>query len=652
MRSQLLRHATRALLLPIALTWVARPVPADVRVPAVLGDHMVLQQNCDVVLWGWADAAERVTVIASWDAPPAAATANAEGLWKVVLKTGNAGGPHTVTIAGENTVTLNDVLLGDVWLASGQSNMEWPVASSLNATQEIASAEYPQIRLFTVERSTSGTPVDNVTGKWEVCSPQSVGRFSAVAYYFGRSLHAELKTPIGLIASSWGGTEIEKWIPEPAMLADSQFAASIESRRAALKDYDAALLAWRKENDAADPGATGHWENPSLDETDWTAFPAYKTWDSPELAGFDGVAWFRGSVDIPASWAGHSVTLELGAIDDQDRTYVNGKLVGSTADWSAPRIYAVSGSDLHAGYNSIVIRVHDTGGLGGFTAAADQPCVKRGGETAPIGHWKYHVGVAQSALKSPPESPAPQNSVLYNAMIAPLTPMAVRGFIWYQGESNVARAAQYQKAFPMMIAAWRKAWGNVDLPFYFVQIAPFSGYSTWNLPIGSVAELREAQRLTLKVPHTGMVVTTDLVPDLGDIHPLNKQTVGLRLSRLALTDAYGRKGIPSSGPSYRAMKIEGDTVRLFFDHVGSGIDVRGGTLSGFTIAGDDRQFVAADARKDGDTVVVSSPQVKRPVAVRFAWEDAPVPSFFNRDGYPASPFRTDDWSLATEKARW
>ncbi len=652
MRLHVLRRTTGVVLLPIALSVLARPLPADVRLPAVLGDHMVLQQNSPVALWGWADAMERVTVTASWDGKPATVTADTEGRWRVILKSDNAGGPHTVTLVGNNTITLRDVLLGEVWLASGQSNMEWPVASSLNATEEIASAEHPQIRLFTVERASSSTPLDTVTGKWEVCSSQTAGKFSAVAYYFGRSLHTELKTPIGLIASSWGGTEIEKWIPEPAMLADAEFAASIQSRRAALKDYDAAWEAWRKENDAADPGAAGHWEDPALDDKDWTAFPAYKSWDSPELGGFDGVVWFRGSVEIPASWAGQSVTLELGAIDDQDRTYVNGKLVGATTDWSAPRIYAISGGDLRPGHNSIVIRVHDTGGLGGFTVGAEQPCAKRGDEKAPIGQWKYRIGVAQSALKPPPESPAPQNSVLYNAMIAPLTPMTVRGFIWYQGESNVARAAQYQRAFPMMIAAWRNVWGGAELPFYYVQIAPFSGYSTWNLSAGAAAELREAQRLTLKVPYTGMVVTTDLVPDPADIHPLNKQAVGLRLSRLALADAYGLKGITANGPAYREMKIEGGAIRLTFDHVGSGIDVRGGTLSGFTIAGEDRQFVAADAKKDGDTVVVSSPQVKRPVAVRFAWEDALIPSFFNRDGYPASPFRTDDWPMATEKARW
>lgn len=625
---------------------------AEVRLPAIIGDHMVLQRDAKVLIWGWADPGENVIVTGSWNPTAIEAVAGTDGKWKVELQTGGAGGPYTLTVAGRNLLTINDVLLGEVWLGSGQSNMEWPVASSLNVKEEIAAATFPHIRLFTVQRASAATPQEDVAGRWEVCSPETVGRFSAVAYFFGRKLHKELGVPVGLIASSWGGTEIEKWIPETAMMSDADFAASINARKDVLAAYRSAQEAWKKENDAADAGTRGRWEDPALNDADWTTFPVYTTWTTGELAAFDGVAWFRGSFDVPAAWVGQTTTLELGAIDDQDRTYVNGVLVGATDGWTVQRVYALPGDILKAGMNSIVIRVHDTGGGGGFSPGPGQPCVRRGEQRAAIGNWKYRIGVPQAAIKPPPQPPSAENSVLYNAMIAPITPCAIRGVIWYQGESNVPRAAQYRKAFPMMIAAWRQAWGNDTMPFYFVQIAPFSGYTAWNLPAGASAELREAQRLALSMPYTGMVVTTDLVPNVDDIHPTNKQSVGHRLALWALAHDYGRKDIVPSGPIYRSMKIEGDRIRLNFDHVGSGLEARGGTLIGFTIAGEDRKFVPAQATIDGQTVVVHANGVRKPAAVRFAWEDAPIPGFFNKDGLPASPFRTDDWPLLTANMKW
>jgi len=641
------------ILLTACAPWVIPDgVRADVRLPAIIGDHMVLLRDTDACVWGWADEGEKVTLTPSWSGKPVETVATG-GKWKVFIPTGAAGGPHTLTIAGKNTLSVQDILIGEVWVGSGQSNMEWTVAASMNAPQEIASAEHREIRLFTVERASSPAPADDVKGMWELCAPETVGKFSAVAFNFGRELHKELKVPVGLVAASWGGTEIEKWIPEPAMLADAEFAASIEARGAAMKDFDQALVAWRKSNDAADPGTSGNWEAPDLDDKEWALLPSYNTWDAPDLVNFDGVAWFRGTFDAPQSWAGQSgVVLELGAIDDQDRSYVNGKLVGATSDWTTPRVYALPPECLRAGANRVAIRVHDTGGLGGFSPGADQPSARRGAERAPLVGWRYRIGVAQSALKPPPESPTPQNSRLYNAMIAPLTPLAIRGVIWYQGESNVPRAAQYRKAFPMLISSWRQAWGRGDFPFYYVQIAPFAGYGSWKVPAASSAELREAQRLALTLPNTGMVVTTDLTPDVNDIHPSNKQAVGRRLAAWAISETYGRTGPIFSGPLYKQMRVDGDKVRLMFDHVGSGLTLRGGVSSDFVVADADRKFMPAQAEARGSQIIVWSEKVKNPVAVRFAWEHAPIPSFFNKDGYPASPFRTDDWPMATEREKW
>lgn len=650
--SSQVRHAVLSGACAVVLFgWSARG-RADVRLPALISDHLVLLSESEVVIWGWADPGEEITVVPSWMAEARKTNTSADGRWRIPLRTGAPGGPHTLTISGKNTITVRDVLVGEVWLGSGQSNMEWPVSAALNPREEIAAASHPNLRLFTVERAEATSPADEVKGAWQVCTPESVGGFSAVAYYFGRTLMTELKAPVGMITSSWGGTEIEKWIPEPAMLSSPEFAGAIESRRAAVAEYEKALAAWKVENENADAGTIGRWENPALDEADWAVLPAYVTWGTADLANFDGVAWFRATFDAPDGWAGEGATLELGAIDDQDRTYVNGVLVGSTADWTAQRVYALPSGLLKPGRNYIAIRVHDTGGAGGFSAGPGQPCVRRGEERAAIGGWKYRIGVAQSALKPAPQSPAPRNSVLYNGMISPLTSYAVRGVLWYQGESNVPRAAQYGRAFPLMIRSWREAFEREAMPFYYVQIAPFAGYGSWGMPVGAAAELRDMQRLTLSTPGTGMVVTTDLVPDVNDIHPPNKQEVGKRLARWALAKTYQRDGIEPSGPVYKSMSIEGRWIRLTFDHVGKGLTARGGELSGFTIAGEDRVFVPAEARIDGSTVLVRSVHVSKPAAVRFAWEDAPIPSFFNLDGLPASPFRTDNWPLATAGARW
>lgn len=484
------RHATVLIAALLGLV-LAREARADPTLPAVFGDHCVLQREQRIAVWGRAEPGERITVRLA--ARSASTSTGDDGRWRVDLPALKAGGPHVLSVAGRKTLRVRDVLVGEVWICSGQSNMQWPVSASNDAQAETAAADHPEIRLFTVPHRAALEPREDVNARWAVCGPATVGRFSAVAYFFGREIQDALKVPVGLVHTSWGGTPAEAWTPVAALQEEASLA-------------------------------------PLLDQ------------------------WERRIIDSHAKGA--------------------------------------KGLDLHA---------HRPGNL-------------------------------------------------YRGMIAPLVPLTIRGAIWYQGESNAGRAWQYRTLFPVMIRAWRAAWGREDLPFHFVQLANFRkvrdvpGDSAW-------AELRDAQLHTLRtVEHTGMAVTID-IGEAANIHPKNKQDVGRRLARWALHADYGRKPLPS-GPLYREHEIAGPKVILRFDHAGAGLEARGGDpLRGFTIAGEDHVFVPAMARVEGDTVVVFSPRVPTPLAARYAWADNPVCNLVNADGLPASPLRTDDWRLTTNATR-
>lgn len=634
---------------------------ADVRLPAIFGDHMVLQRDADVAVWGWAAPDEIVTVAGSWADKPAKTTAGPDGRWKVTLKTGPAGGPYNLSIHGQNLVELKDVLLGEVWLCSGQSNMEWSVGPAVgpgiaNHAEEVKNATNANLRLFTVQKARAAKPADDCVGKWQVCSPESIVPFSASAYFFGRKLQDELKVPVGLVASSWGGTEVELWISEPAMRTVPDLAASIDGRNAAQEKYRRDFATWTEEGQKADPG-WDKWSAAKLDDKDWTALPKLVRWEQHGLGQFDGTCWYRASFTVPDSWRGKAAELDLGAVDDIDVTWINGRQIGTTVGASTPRKYAIDAAVVQPGENTLVVRVQDFVAAGGIMASGDQPCVRCGSETAPLSAWRYKVGVDQKQLKPPPANNARENSSLYNAMIAPLTQLAIRGAIWYQGESNVFRAEQYRTSFPLMIVDWRKAFGRGDFPFYYVQIAPFDYHGfraadpveTWQHPS---AELREAQRAALATPNTGMIVTTDITDNVADIHPANKQDVGARLAAWALAKTYNRPNVVYSGPLYKSMTAEDGRIRLTFEHIGGGLVAAGSELKDFTIAGEDRKFVPAKAVIDGDTVIVSSPGVSKPLAVRMGWADTSIPNLFNKAGLPASPFRTDDWPVSTTGVKW
>lgn len=635
---------------------------AKVSVPSLIGDNMVLQAGKKVRIWGTANPQESVTVELANQ--KATTTTDANGQWQTMLGPFKAGGPLVLTIAGTNTLTFNNVLVGEVWVCSGQSNMEWPLINTTGASEAVAQANYPEIRLFTVPRKTAATPQNSVEGKWVVVSPEQAGQFSAVAYYFGRELHQKLKVPVGLIHTSWGGTPAEAWTSREAFAAP-ELLPILERYELSLKDlperqkvFEQQLATWAKQNLYTDEGNKGEglgYADPKTATADWQQMKLPQFFETAGLK-IDGAIWFRKEIDLPSSWEGRPLILNLGAIDDYDTTYFNGKRVGGiggeTANsYTIQRRYNIPGELVRGGRNVIAVRVFDSAGEGGFGAGQMflAPLLGDSASVSIAGPWSYKVELALTPKVpdwgSRPEAPGPHNqnspSVLYNAMLAPLTPFAVRGAIWYQGESNTARAFQYRTLFPTMIRDWRRAWGDNDFPFYFVQLAnwqpmkPDPGESEW-------AELREAQTLTLREPSTGMAVTID-IGDANDIHPRNKLDVGHRLAVWALAKTYNQ-ALEYSGPLFKSFSIEGNKIRLKFEHASSGLKTAdGGPVKGFAIAGEDRRFVWAEARIDGNDLVVSSKDVAKPVAVRYAWADNPLANLYNKAGLPASPFRTDEW---------
>jgi sialate O-acetylesterase len=631
----------------------------------LFGDDMVLQRDVKFPVWGWTTPGTSVTV--QFRGQKATVAADADGKWLARLGPFAAGGPFTLTISGPQSVTLNNVLVGDVWLCSGQSNMEMGVTQVDNAKEEVAQANYPQLRLFAVPKTIAATPQSTVQGRWLVTTPANIttggwGGFSAVAYFFGRYLHKELNVPIGLIHSSWGGTVAEGWVSAEALSAIAEFQPAIKSlaetmaapQKAAV-DVDKATEAWWPKND---PGssATPTWADPSIDVSQWKTMRLPQLWEEAGLPDYDGVVWFRKTFTLPADWAGHDLVLNLGPIDDRDTTFVNGVRVGAMSQYDAPRSYKVPASALKPGVNTIAVRVLDTGVGGGIYGSPEQmkivPADGNGAAVPLAGEWSYRPSVKLTEVKeAPPTQPASGNLGLvnarYNGMIAPLLPFAIKGAIWYQGESNVGRAAQYEKLLPVMIRDWRARFQSGDFPFLIVQLANYLGRKT-EPGDSEWARLREAQlHISQLVPRAGLAVAID-IGDAKDIHPKNKQEVGRRLALAALEIAYGKKGV-SSGPVYRAMKEDGGMIRLSFDHTDGGLVIKPGEggLSGFAIAGEDRRFVWADAVVHGKEVWVSSPQVKFPVAVRYGWADNPVSTLYNGAGLPASPFRTDDFKAGS-----
>jgi sialate O-acetylesterase len=636
---------------------------AKVKLPSVFGDNMVFQQKTKVWIWGKADAGKTVTVNATWAKSSAKGVADKNGDFKVGLTTPSFGGPYVLTIDdGEKTV-LNDVLIGDVWVCSGQSNMEMPLAGwgkINNYEQEIKDANYPKIRLLQADHVTSNSPLADAKvwkGGWKVCASENVPEFSSVAYFFAREVFKKTGIPIGLIHTSWGGTIAEAWTSAATLKTIPDFVAAVEKIESSVTEgkgpsMEEQLVAWSKQilaNDAGLKGGDAGWQSAAFDATSWKSITIPANWESNGLDNVDGVVWFRKTITIPEAWAGKEVKLNLGPIDDNDVTFVNGVKVGETVGYGNDRIYTIPADKVKSGPFIIAIRVTDTGGGGGLYGGQNVLSVTSAtGETISLnGEWKFMLGLDFKNITPMPGSNDGPNraTVLYNAMINPYLQFPIKGAIWYQGESNADRANQYRTLFPAMITDWRKSWKQPNFPFYFVQLANFM--KTESEPVPSAwAELRDAQRQTLSLPNTGMAVAID-IGDAVDIHPKNKQDVGKRLALIALAKDYGVK-VPYTGPVYKSHQISGNSITLTFSGIESGIKTTDGEAAkGFAIAGEDKKFHWANAKIVGNKIVVSSDQVANPVSVRYAWANNPAVNLVDGSGLPASPFKTDNWPDVT-----
>jgi len=631
------------------LVGLIQPAAAELSVSKIFGEGMVLQRDTTIPIWGTAEPNQRIVVnIADHTAT---AGSDARGRWRATIQAMAAGGPYELTIsAGKQSVRITDVLVGDVWICSGQSNMEWVVADSLNAEVEITAAQQPEIRHFKVPRSWAAEPEDELAGgSWERADPEHVGGFSAVGYFFARDLSRRYDVPIGLINTTWGGSRIEPWMSAESLNIDATALRKIiESEEALAREVEERIsgkMGALPETDRGWVNGRAVWADPGFDDTGWEALEVPSRWEEHGYEGMDGVVWYRTTFELSAAEARSGIRLGLGTIDDSDISWVNGHEVGRTAlAWNSPRVYEVSPAFLREGRNLVAVRVEDTGGGGGIWGDPELLWIEVAGTKRSLaGPWKIGIGLATV------NADARKNQVptmLYNKMIHPLLPYPVRGFLWYQGESNADTegAFVYRQLFATMIEDWRKRWGVGDLPFLWVQLANFMaaadqpGDSNW-------AVLRESQSAALSLPNSAQAVTID-IGNADDIHPRNKQEVGRRLALAARKIVYG-EDIVFSGPTCRSHTVEDNRVAITFDHVGGGL-VAGNNhqrqLKGFAIADADRHFVWAEAAIEGDRVVVWSDAVQAPVAVRYAWADNPADAnLYNQEGLPASPFRTDTW---------
>lgn len=625
---------------------------ADVTLGFPFTDNMVLQRGIALPVWGKAAPGEPVAV--SFAGQRKETTTDAEGRWSVRLDPLSASAePAELSAEGKNRAVIRNVLVGEVWICSGQSNMELKVEAADNASREIAEARHPAIRLFHAPQLPAAEPLESVHGvQWVECSPATVGSFSAAGYYFGRELQKKLGVPVGLIDASWGGTKAEFWMSGEALANIPATAPSRAARDAKIAHSklhsQAPLYALPPEvtADVRNGGFPLGWADLAEPRGDWRDIELPAQWQQRGL-DFSGILWFRKTVEIPEEWAGRELSLSVGAVDKGDTTYFNNVKAGgfgmeeNRMAYAMNREYVIPAAESKAGKAVVAVRVHSfmfDGGMTGPAGAMRLTCPSLPGASSIRldGTWKYAVE-ANYGLRN-----CNLASSLFNGMISPWTRFGLRGALWYQGESNEFVPALYDRLLPGLIADWRAHWNLGDFPFLIVQLPNYRAPSPYNdaekWPI-----LRDAQRSALRLPHTGLIPTIDLGMQ-GDVHPTNKQDVGIRAARNALQNVYGEK-IEGSGPLFESAKREGAAMRVRFSHAG-GLAAKGGEpLQGFAICGADRRFIPAQARIENASVVVSNPCAPEPLAVRYAWADNPVCNLYNGAGLPAYPFRTDSFDL-------
>lgn len=624
---------------------------AQISLPRLISDGMVLQREQNLKIWGWAAPQENISL--RFKDKNYRSKADQQGNWSITLPPQAAGGPFELSLKGSNELIVRDVYFGDVWICAGQSNMVLPMERVKERYMaDIEQANYPAIRNFFIPTLTNvqGPQADLPSGKWEVATPQNVMSFGAASYFFARTIYDKYKVPIGLINASVGGTPIEAWISESGLQAFPDLLATIQQNKDT--SYVNGLNRKARQGIVPRPSADKgmlepvKWFDPAYTPKNWRNINVPGYWEDQGIKDLNGVVWYRKEIEVPASMCGVPAKLFLGRIVDADFAYVNGQAVGNITYQYPPRRYTIPAGVLKPGKNLLVVRVINQAGKGGFVP--DKPYfISANGQNIDLkGDWSYKVGdVFPPFAGAPPGGITLQNqpSALFNAMTALLVNHAAKGFLWYQGETNANNPKPYYQLLPALIQDWRKQWKQGDLPFITVQLANFMevdylpSESNW-------AVLRDAQFKSLALPNTGLAVAIDL-GEWNDIHPLNKKDVGLRMALAAQRLAYGDQNVVHSGPQYERFQIEGDKIRLYFKHTGTGmISKDGEPLACFAIAGADKRFVWAKAEIQADqTILVSNAQVPQPLYVRYAWADNPADAnLYNREGLPASPFRTDE----------
>jgi sialate O-acetylesterase len=651
----------------------------DFNLSCLVSDGMVIQQNSACPVWGEATPGTEIKIVAGWG-DEYTAQADDQGRWSINLNSPQAGGPYDIDIRYADTlINIKDVVAGEVWLASGQSNMEMPVEGWGDefvefSDQSIAEASQFDVRMFTVDKAKSTEPLMNCSGQWEPANPDNVREFSATAYFFARKLNTELDVPVGIIHSSWGGTPAEAWT-SPEYLSEVPAYKDRVKELEKIAGQTEQLTSWLDSLEQAKmPNSPKGWKkvlprnenvySKAKTSSDWPVIELPAKWEEAEMGNFDGAIWFTKTFKIENSGISSGAMIHLGPIDDMDQVYINGVLIGETlvdGKYNVNRNYSIPGGVLNQGENLIAIRVIDTRGGGGFTGYPEDMYLNYGNDKLSIdGEWHYkpcaeiynglvylYEDMEHDFAKRPDvtftfNSHTP--SALYNAMINPVIPYRIKGAIWYQGESNVERAFEYKTLFPTMIRSWRDKWEMGDFPFYYVQIAP------WNYKESvpsKAAELREAQAQAMKEPNTGMVVTMD-IGDPVTIHPPKKKDVGERLARWALHHEYNLD-VPFSGPVFDKLELTKDTAFVYFKYTEGGLHVTGDEVVNMEIVDSQMQWHPAQVNVRGDYLSVYNNDVKNPQAVRYGWRDTASINLFNTAGLPAAPFRTDEWDWLTQE---
>ena len=636
----------------IIFTCCLQSINAQVSLPQILRDSVVLQRNAPIKIWGWASSGEKITV--TFNENVRKTTTSNKGVWEVEFPKMNAGGPFMMKIAGINEINLVDILIGDVWLCAGQSNMEHQLyRHDITYANEIQNAQYPEIRHFKVPRGTNlNGPNENLNGgNWEVAIPKEIPNFSVVAYFFAKKLYEKYNVPIGLINASVGGTPIEAWTSEQGFSGNAKILKTIT------KNKDTAYINSLIENDRIskdqivktikDKGLTGSikWYDVNYKPTNWRRINIPGYWEDQGIRDLNGTVWYRKEIDVPKTMVGKNAKIFLGRIVDADQLFINGKEIGNTTYQYPQRRYTIPKNVLHTGKNIVVIKVTNYNGKGGFVTDKPYALIAENDTIDLKGYWKYKVGEVFEPKETSSNAESPINAqneptALYNAMVAPYTQLPIKGILWYQGESNSGEPKKYAGLLTGLIKDWRNQFNQPNLPFIYAQLPNFMDVNY--LPEESNwAEFRASQLAGLNLKNTAMTVNIDL-GEWNDIHPENKKDVGERMALAGQKLAYG-EDLVYSGPIYNSFEIKDNKIKISFIHVGSGLISKDGEpLSQFAIAGEDKKFKWANAKIVDNKIVVWNDAITNPKYVRYAWADNPDnPNLYNKEGLPASPFTTE-----------